>query len=379
MLDDDSGTEAPAEPYADALQAACPAKLAIVVRQPGRMAETIALIADLAPDGLLLDVALTNALDAEQQPVGFDGIALAQQVRTLQTRARTTVGSSGLPEFPVIRFSKRDVVREYVSQDSTSDDLFDEFVDKSSINDADVATAAATIIVALASDYPALSKFAGQAPDDASLGELLGCDPSLLARFDPRTLLGLRRPNAPPHIFSRFLVVKLLGRPGPLVDESILSVRFGVDRDESQDWPALLEYLTGCQYRGAFASGYARWWMPTTLDWWQREIDQERTLAGLPAVERIAALVGKTGLSRLAPIKATADSPGSRWWHRCAKSGRAVDPAEGFPLLPVYGSEIWHDTEYLCLEEALRDPRNSRLSPSERARVEAMLRRRRAL
>ncbi len=378
MLDDDAGTEAPAEPYADALQAACPEKLSILLRQPGRMAETIAIIADLAPDGLLLDVALTNALDAQRQPVGFDGIALAQQVRTLQTRARTTAGSGGLPEFPVVRFSKRDVVREYVSQDSTSDDLFDGFVDKSSINEPEVASAAAAIVVALADDYPALSKFADRAPDDAALAELLGCEPGFLERLDPRTLLGLRRPDAPPHIFSRFLVVKLLGRPGPLVDESILSLRLGVDRDHSQDWPALLEHLTGCQYRGAFASGYARWWMPAALDWWQRDIDQDRTPARLPAAERIVALAGKTGLSRLAPIKATADSPGSRWWHHCAKSGLAVDPAEGFPLLPVYGSETWHDTEYLCLEEALRDSRNSRLSPSERARVEAILRRRKA-
>ena len=83
-----------------------------------------------------------------------------------------------------------------------------------------------------------------------------------------------------------------------------------------------------------------------------------------------------TKLERLTPVEGTGDSPGTRFWHRCANSDRPVDAAEGFPLLPVYGMETWHDTEYLCLEEALRNPRHKRLAPSEQARVQALIRKR---
>lgn len=374
MLDDDAGSEAPAEPYAEAIETHSDGRLSIAVRRPGRMAETIAIITEVAPQGLLLDVALTNAQDQEGNPVGFDGIALAQQVRTLQTRARTRNGSEGLPEFPIIRLSKRDVIREYVNKDSTSDDLFDEFVEKEALIDR--AAAAAAIVWALAEDYPQLRAFADRAPDDDALGALLDREPEFLARLDPRTLLGLRRPGAPAHVLSRFVVVKLLRRAGPLVDEALLAVRLGVDREQSGDWPALLEGLAGCRYKGVFAAGYERWWMIAARDWWEREIDQDKPLARLAASERVNLLKEKTGLQNLAAIEASEDSPGSRWWHRCAKTGVAVDPSEGFPLLPVYGTETWHDTEYLCLEEALRDPRNARLAASERARAEAIRRRR---
>jgi hypothetical protein len=374
MFDDDAGSESPAELYAEALVAASAGALEIDVRRPGRLNETIAVVKQLAPQGLLLDVALTNALDDQQQPVGFDGIALAQQVRTLQTRARSPNSAENLPEFPIIRLSKRDVVREYVNKDSTSDDLFDEHIDKEVV--LDDPNCAARIAVALATDYPAIIAFANVEPEDAALAKLLGCEGSLLSRLDPRVLLGLRRPGAPAHVLARFVVVELLGRAGPLVDSELLAVRLGVDTTVSDDWPKLAELLEASRYAGVFAGGYARWWMASTLDWWQREIDEDSTPARLSAVERVNLIKAATRLERLTPVEGTGDSPGTRFWHRCANSDRPVDAAEGFPLLPVYGMETWHDTEYLCLEEALRNPRHKRLAPSEQARVQALIRKR---
>lgn len=376
MLDDDAGTESPAELYAEAIEAASNGELRIEVQRPGRMRETVAAIAELAPQGLLLDVALTNALDDDEQPIGFDGIALAQQVRTLQTRARTPGASDGLPEFPIVRLSKRDVVREYVNKDSTSDDLFDEHVDKEVV--LEEPAVAARIVLALATDYPLVIAFADRAPDDGHLASLLGCDPSLVARLDPRVLLGLRRRGAPAHVLARFIVVELLGRAGPLVDAELLAVRLGINAQLSEDWPALLDGLEASRYRGAFDSGYARWWMALSFDWWQRDVDPDRTPQRLSASERVELLKKATGLDRLVAIEPTADSPGLRPWNLCWTSRRPVDPAEGFPLLPVYGMETWHDTEYLCLEEALRRPQDARLSPTERARIAATLRRRKA-
>ncbi len=375
MLDDDAGADSPAELYAEALEAASNGELTVEVRRPGPMRETIATIAGLAPQGLLLDVALTHALDEQQQPVGFDGIALAQQVRTLQTRARTPGAADGLPEFPVLRLSKRDVVREYVNKDSTSDDLFDEHLDKEFV--VERPALAARIALSLATDYPAVTAFAACEPDDAGLAALLDRDATFLGRLDPRVLLGLRRRGAPPHVLSRFIVVELLARAGPLVDRAALAVRLGVDVATSADWPQLLERLQPSRYAGAFASGYERWWATGVLDWWQSQVEPDKALQRLSAEQRIETLARATGLQALAPLQPTADSPGTRPWQICVRSGLPVDPGEGFPLLPTYGMETWHDTEYLCLEEALRNPTEPRLSAAERARVQALLRKRR--
>ena len=70
--------------------------------------------------------------------------------------------------------------------------------------------------------------------------------------------------------------------------------------------------------------------MPAFNDWWQREIDQERPAGRLSATERVALLRKKTELKGLAAITPTDDNPGSRFWHRCVRSGLPVDPAESF-------------------------------------------------
>lgn len=371
MLDDDAAAASPAELYAEPIQAASKGQLEIVVRRPGRMGETVAMIAKLKPNGLLLDIALTNALDEDKQPVGFDGIALAQQVRTLQTRARTVTATRALPEFPIIRLSKKNIVGEYVSGDTTSDDLFDALIDKDSVFDN--ASVAARTAIALARDYPSLSKYADSDQGDDAIAALLASTPAAFVRLDPRTLLGIRRPNAPAHVLARFVITQLLGRPGPLVDEALLAIRLGVDTNASPDWGRLRARLDTARYKGAFGDGYLRWWMPAFNDWWQLEIEEERPAGRLTATERVALLRKRTELNGLAAIAPTDDNPGSRFWHRCIRSGLPVDPAEGFPLLPIYGHEIWHDTEYWCLEEGLRHPRDPRLSPTDRARAVAMI------
>ncbi len=369
MIDDDAGAEAPAELYAETLTEASDGTIRVAVAKPGIMSETVAFIAESKPSCLLLDVALTNALTAEGLALGYDGIALAQQLRTLQTRGRAPGGSGGLPGFPIVRLSKRDVIAEYVSGDPTSDDLFDERIDKDEL--VDDAIGAATRIAALAQDYPAVLNFADSPPDDAAIAELLGCDIDLIARLDSRTLLLPRRDRSPPHVTARFISASLLGRPGPLVNEALVAIRLGVDASSSSDWTALLNGLGVAKYRGAFASGYERWWMPLIIDWWQREIDPERPLARLGAAERVEKLSQATGLKDLSPIGSVIESPGTRFWHRCLRSNRPVDPSQGYPLLPEWGIEAWHDVEYLCLEEARRDRHNPRLSASERARLES--------
>lgn len=369
LIDDDTAGAADASLYARKLTRSSGGKLEVIAVKPLILAEMLESLRTEKPDGLLLDVALTNAQAGDGAPLGYDGIALAQQVRTLQTRGRTR-GDTGLGEFPVVRFSKEGVIHEYVNTDSTSNDLFDEMIDKSElVGDLKQSEDVARRLVSLASDYPKVVSPPEGETADTAVATILGVSVEFLARLDPRSLLGLRRPDLPAHILARYFTAKLLAHPGLLMRESLLAVRLGVDIKRSDDWPAVVEKIQGTRYRGVFGEGYCRWWTVQVADWWQEVSGDERALQKLTTDERVAILSEKLGLTRLAALPEDRDSPGRRFWHQCVLSGRPVDPAFGFALMAEYGFEIWQDAEYLCQEEALRGVDHPRLSASDRNRL----------
>jgi hypothetical protein len=373
FIDDESGSDAPAELYAEQLNAVSEGSLAIKTIKPGLLGKLLEVIADAKPDGLLLDVAFTNATTEGDTAVAYNGIALAQQIRTLQTLARRQ-NASGLPEFPLIRFSKANVVREYVDKDTTSDDLFDEKVFKEDVikNSGEKSGEIAMQLFSLASDYPAVCAYAISDQSDEVVAELLACPTGFLERLDARIAAGLKREGTPAHLLARYLTGVLLSRPGPLIDESLLAVRLGVDSKNSPDWSSLRELLSDVAYKGAFASGYRRWWQALLLDWWGKEIDGERAPFRLTATERVQALSAQTKLSKLGALPEDPASPGSKFWHLCFISGRPVDPTAGFQLMPIWGQQVWQDGDYLCLEEARRASRHPRLDKRERARLASL-------
>lgn len=86
FIDDEVSSQASAEPYAEEITEASEGSLEIESYRPASIGEVLAVIAPKKPDGILLDVAFTNALTEQHAPISFDGITLAQQIRTLQTR-----------------------------------------------------------------------------------------------------------------------------------------------------------------------------------------------------------------------------------------------------------------------------------------------------
>jgi hypothetical protein len=333
------------------------------------MQDILQFVATSKPDGLLLDVAFVNSVTADGAPIPYDGISLAQQIRTLQTRGLHQQGTN-FPEFPIIRFSQPDVIKQYITGDTTSEDLFDAEIDKPDI----IANPEqpARLAFSIAADYPKLSAYARKEATDEILAQMLGCPTDFLTRIGARALLGLRRDGAPTHVLSRYLTSTLLGRSGPLIDESLLAVRLGVDRISSNDWPALRNSLKNAAYTGVFGYGYPRWWMPLVLDWWDSDVNSESAPSRLDAKERVSQISERTNLHGLTPLPEDPFSPGKRFWHLCSRSNRPVDPAFGFPLMPKWGQEPWQDVDYLCLEEARRDRLNPRLAGTERKRLASM-------
>jgi hypothetical protein len=306
-----------------------------------------------------MDVSFVNAAGETGAAPDYDGIALAQQIRVLQNREQ-------LPSFPIVRFSKRDVVREYVAGDTTSDDLFEERIEKEDVLERREATVEK--LVSLAEDYPQITKFAASDKKQDALAEIFGLETQDLDRVDGRSFLGLLR-TVPPHTMAYYFISGFLRRSGVLIDESLLSVRLGVDAECSEDWSTLLGRLNDVQYKGVFSTGYPRFWMFALADWWA-ELGAGGTLKRLDADARVEVIREKLGLEKLQPISPNPDSPGQRYWHVCVETGLPVDPAEGFALMDEWGHEPWQDTDYICLEQARRMARtHPRLRASERARA----------
>ncbi len=336
LIDDDAqSSDMPAERYAEKLSAVANGQLRVDTYRPGSIDRVLEHIAKAKPDGLLIDLDFRNARTVDNEPLQYDGMALAQQIRTNQTRGLRQGGGPTSMEFPLVRVSKHDVVREFVKGDTTGEDLFDERVDK-----GDVIEHAESIVpklISLAADYPRVSEYAGiEEKTEDAVARLLGVQGEFLSGLDVRAILGLRRPDAPAHLLSRYVITYLLGRPGPLIGEELLATRLGVDL-RSDDWPALRERLKEATYQGVFCAGYFRWWMPLMLDWWASEIDAERPPFRLAATDRVQVLQQKTGLGKLSPIAENPSSPGTKFWHICIKSELPVDPAFGFPLIPIWG------------------------------------------
>jgi len=87
LIDDDvQSGDAPAERYAEKLTQVSKGALTVGTYRPQSIDKVLAHIGDAKPDGLLVDVAFTNALTEEHVSIAYDGMALAQQIRTWQTR-----------------------------------------------------------------------------------------------------------------------------------------------------------------------------------------------------------------------------------------------------------------------------------------------------
>src|SRR5258708_7816328 len=116
LIDDDAqSSDMPAERYAEKLSAVANGQLRVDTYRPGSIDRVLEHIAKAKPDGLLIDLDFRNARTVDNEPLQYDGMALAQQIRTNQTRGLRQGGGPTSMEFPLVRVSKHDVVREFVN------------------------------------------------------------------------------------------------------------------------------------------------------------------------------------------------------------------------------------------------------------------------
>lgn len=336
-------------------------QLEIEIRKPPANLRIVDLLDELKPDGLLVDVELDKAVDESHRPYPFTGTALSQNIRDLQNAER-------IPEIPLIRLSQDDVIRKYVGKDQTSLDLFDRFFDKAHVRQR--AQLFAETLVALHAGY---EKIRGNKPlERASISNLLGVPNKFFDNLGSSLVLRLvEHEGAPAHDFARFVSKALLEREGPLIGEATLAARLGIDRPSSGSaWLKLLEHLEPARYSGIFAvDNDARWWADMASNWWSCLDPSRRLLINATGKERCRVLAEQFDLGELCAIADDSDSPGPYYWTTCVRSGKAVDPMNGYALTPDADQRDWHDVQYMCREEAFQHARDPRFDVSERARI----------
>lgn len=313
----------------------------------------------LNPAGVLMDVDLSNELGPEQT-----GPGMSQSIRVAQQKKE-------LPPFPIVRFSLRNKVLENIGHDSSSDDIFDLKIEKDGLSNAVACNIARSKIVGIRQVYDALNR------DGQDLLSILGLNEQcwdlwgssgFQADFDVVDRVHLR---ASP-------LIRLLVHPGLLIDEAILGLRLGVERETSAGWSALVETLSDYAFRGAARDCFPRWWARGIEQWWQDHNGATLPLAGTDIEQRVE-LLGKR-FSNLVPLTMPPGSMGKRPWRYCLLSMEQrselipVDPARGVKITPRSPMPSWLDPLYASLGESLKNRDDPRLDKEELKRLQQFAR-----
>ncbi len=360
LIDD----EPAAESFAAKLEGAAPGLKVVLVdeRQPSEIQQWIR---KNKPNGLLLDLQLTKSKGSTGDFFPTDGPGLAQQFRS-----KSNVESSLRIPIVSLSFGKRRAV--LIGDDSTSSDLFDDEILKSDIYEH--AEYFARRLINLSDGYQELRKSWRYAPSGKTLAKVLGIGAKDLERIDGRLLRYLEAlAPRPIHNVAGFFLRRLLRFSGPLIDESTLATRLGVDRSKTlKPWDTLKARLPKkTRYAGIFSNTHERWWMWQIMDWWQALDGTPGPLSMITAGDRVSYLKTKLKINRLPAIKGTTQSPGSRFWHVCVKTSLPVDPPEGYIITDDERMRTWHDKRYLCRNAALRYVQDFAFEPGEKERLKA--------
>ena len=324
-------------------------------------------------DGLILDLRLDQfpnwQPDSEAGKAEFRATTLAQEIRT-----RATEDSKAF-QTPIVLLSTDERLQQSYTRDDTSHDLFDLKCLKSDIsNDAKRAEVIAYQLLSLARGYQEIAAVRSKKRGPGSqFHKFLGLEepPEFL---DPR-ILGYfegRGSPLPAHEYARFILRKLLSKPGPLIDELTLAARLGVDTATSEDWEKLKGKLSEtARFTGPFREGWPRWWAVPLETWWRSLADDMLSLRTMPASQRVELLREHTGLQELVPAKPIRKGYSETFWTLCQALQQPLDPRDGL-IIDRPNAKLWQDKLYVSLEAELQSERKHkglRLDPLDKDRL----------
>jgi len=290
-------------------------------------------------DGLILDLQLNDKPNEEGKRFPSNAPTLAQHIRNEETNIKTSI--------PIILCSTNTKIKQIYSKDKTSHDLFDmNFVKEIRVDNQGKEANWDTIILrlySLAEGYKLLHQYKGD------FGEILRID---ISNLDPRIFSRFEDSYHPTSEYAHYILNDLINIPGPLVSESLMAARIGIDLKDSDDWPQLLSrYFLDSKYTGVFSSGWNRWWMDKVLKTFETLTKQ--SLHFIDARERVNLLKKATDLSHLKHADLIPNCKSYRYWCLCKGFGKPMDPREGFKVNPSVEPQPWQDYEFISLEAML--------------------------
>lgn len=319
-------------------------------------------------DGIILDFRLdmkSNEIDGKTERAKYRAASIAQEVRSLGTEGK-------IEEIPLVLWSLSRRYEESYSPDETAHDLFDLTSTKDELSETEGAQRMAIRLVSLANGYNELRRITDENRKRKRFTyKLLGLeenpdflDQRIVTYFDNRSAL-------PVHEYARFILRKILECTRPLVDESVLAARLGVDKQQSEDWEELVGHLEKAKYEGPFRKGWPRWWWSRISDWWKNEISEE-PLKRLSAESRVKHLFETTGLDGLVAAEPIEEGYSTRFWTVCDAYNEPLDPTDGLRA-QARDLEPWMDRPYISKRAALR--RKGEVDPLDDARLQRLKRR----
>lgn len=320
------------------------------------------LTGKIDPHGVLMDVDLSNCVGEYGT-----GPGIAQDIRVKQR-------SGAIKEFPVIRFAGAGPVRANILGDPSSDDLFDLKIPKERLYAA--LESVCGQLEGVDSIYQALAR--AKAADQFSIASLAGLDDQEWQKFGhpvfEQRVLGSLKHSV--HVAAAVFLKSFLVPAGLLIDESLLAVRLGVDRERAAAAFDRLRDGLPFRYEGVASGNFPRWWARAFDEWWFSTVDAKTPPSALSAAGRVDLLKERLGIDGLVSIEMPEGSAGSRPWRLCALHLEKeppeivpVDPAESVRLTSYVETAPWQDPQYAALGIALSSRLDSRLSGTDVSRL----------
>lgn len=302
--------------------------------------------------GLLIDLRLDGT---GPDHLEYSAISISSELRSIAARKE-------VPSFPIVLCSTIDKIRETYNADKTSQDLFDYTFKKS--EDPNYPKFSKKLLT-LAKGYQYLNSGIDNLQTIFNREDLKKLDSRIFERFiDQETV---------PYDYAHFTVKTLFHCTNPLIKETILASRLGIDIKESSDsWISLKEkFFSGAKFEGLFSDGWDRWWSDLVITIF-KDITGEK-LSFLNAEDRVNHLKRTTGIDNLIAAKPIKHNVSSEFWTICEAYKTPLDPLEGFRIQTSMELKPWQDSKYLSLDAILEQAGSERgLKPHfiERERIE---------
>lgn len=274
-------------------------------------------------DGIILDLCLDGT---GANSLYFKAPPLAQQIRTLSSEGK-------IKHIPVVLCSTNENYELYI-KDSTSHDLFDSFINKTTISFEKESLK----LQSLAEGYKLLN--------DNRLKEVY-LNRTDFEALDDRVIDFLSGEKLSSFDIAQRILKDLFYYSGILIDEYVMAARLGIDiKTSSIGWNKLKEELKRfASYNGVFSKGWSRFWADKVNAFFMEQ-SEGNPYQIMTANERVE-ILQKAGYDNLIPAKPIQYNNSTYYDTVCLVSKCPMDSMEGIPVEDIMSMKPWQENHYV--------------------------------